>query len=1378
MYFDVDVSGDYILSTWHPRYPIVAVTKKDGSVEILNDEGLRINKETIKKDSSISFISWHSSKKFLLIAWINGTVSIWNDYDNVLKEESIHKNRIKCYKWSQNSNKLITIDTDNKLVLWKVDRRGRILSLYQNNFKIEISQCMFYPAINYKKARDNNEPVSLFLGGNNGIIYYINEKFQCIESTNINKPILSLKLFESQGIILAITDDMSLFEFECRKDGKLFQIAKLKLSSGIKSDKSQYTIDWVGVGLLAICSGEQSIRILNLNTEENYNITSPAIKSGNTENFLKMSFNSSKNILAAGTDKGNVYLWKCNSKRDIHNECLFSWEFIYKMNVHNAVEAIEWGGNGNMLLVKCDESLTLFGEQKVFSDIDKDKIVYQTCAGKLLITHLDGNNSISINTSNKIKGVSISHENIAIWDGKIIEVSKFDRKTIESVGIIKSDAQIVSINDQALFIADGLKLDICNFQGTVKQSITGLESEGEICSIHSVNNYLVMGTNNKCLKIIDTSKREAKVIYTKLFEEIDIECVSSVKCSYTGNYISFMNSSSINDNKLYIYDMEKALVMDIDFSEFGLRPINYIWDSTDQRLLVCEAEKAYSTDHDQKNQISSSSKCNEIIFMYISPDNKILIHSRVPIDDLMFIGSSVPFIYLLKKNNDNNNNNSEVTLENQIMKGYAGVDCNDSTIIKHMMDFCYYITIGNLDDAFKSVHTIKNKEVWENMAKMSIKTKRLDVASICLGNMGNAVAVQALNELSNNESDDVKLATIAIYLGMYDEAENLYKSAKAYDKLGQFYQARGQWEKAIDTVTKLNTINIKPTYYNYGKYLEEMGKYDEAIKAYEQSGNSNFEIPRIFLKVIKDEAKFKAYVENSSNKFIYKWWAQYCELKSDYEEAIKYYQKADELSLAVKVLCSSGKLNEAIKLAESANNPAADFHIGRQYENQRNIKEAIKFYSNAKCYSYAIALAKDYKLETDLMQLALKSTPELMIDVARYFEEVVHEYDKAINLYYKGENVSKALDLCFRHQRYELLGEIIMNFDENIDIATLRKCIDYFLEKKDYEKAVHLYIRAAQYDDALDLCLSHNVTITESMADSFITSDNPKKNKEINLKIAKACLQQKSFHLACKKFTQIGDRLSAMKSLLCSGDTEKIIFFANVSGPKQKEIYILAGNYLQTLDWRNNATITKYIIQFYTKGKAFDSIAKFFESCAQIEIDDYQNYQEAVKALNEAKKYLEKIKSTNDDSKTIGVDRNIISINKRIGLINQFIKAKECAKNNNIEEMTNICQSLLREDLSDSFLNIGDIYALMIECAFVNGNLNDAKSLLNIMKQKVPLKNFTYYLDSRIIQKIDPSILPMVQSDDIEEEFNEQDVNNNGNVGGEDEEYNGEGGDY
>ena len=37
---------------------------------------------------------------------------------------------------------------------------------------------------------------------------------------------------------------------------------------------------------------------------------------------------------------------------------------------------------------------------------------------------------------------------------------------------------------------------------------------------------------------------------------------------------------------------------------------------------------------------------------------------------------------------------------------------------------------------------------------------------------------------------------------------------------------------------------------------------------------------------------------------------------------------------------------------------------------------------------------------------------------------------------------------------------------------------------------------------------------------------------------------QRQFHLATKKFTQAGNKVQAMKALLKSGDTEKIIFFA------------------------------------------------------------------------------------------------------------------------------------------------------------------------------------------------------------------------------------------
>ena len=73
-----------------------------------------------------------------------------------------------------------------------------------------------------------------------------------------------------------------------------------------------------------------------------------------------------------------------------------------------------------------------------------------------------------------------------------------------------------------------------------------------------------------------------------------------------------------------------------------------------------------------------------------------------------------------------------------------------------------------------------------------------------------------------------------------------------------------------------------------------------------------------------------------------------------------------------------------------------------------------------------------------------------------------------------------------------------------------------------------------------------------------------------------------------------------MKALLKSGDTEKIVFFAGVS--RQKDVYVMAANYLQSLDWRKDPEIMKNIIQFYTKGRALESLASFYDACAQVSV--------------------------------------------------------------------------------------------------------------------------------------------------------------------------------
>lgn len=52
------------------------------------------------------------------------------------------------------------------------------------------------------------------------------------------------------------------------------------------------------------------------------------------------------------------------------------------------------------------------------------------------------------------------------------------------------------------------------------------------------------------------------------------------------------------------------------------------------------------------------------------------------------------------------------------------------------------------------------------MAKMCVKTRRLDVASVCLGNMGHARGAKALREAMKEPEMDARVAALATQLGL------------------------------------------------------------------------------------------------------------------------------------------------------------------------------------------------------------------------------------------------------------------------------------------------------------------------------------------------------------------------------------------------------------------------------------------------------------------------------------------------------------------------------------------------------------------------------------------------------------------------------------
>ena len=112
------------------------------------------------------------------------------------------------------------------------------------------------------------------------------------------------------------------------------------------------------------------------------------------------------------------------------------------------------------------------------------------------------------------------------------------------------------------------------------------------------------------------------------------------------------------------------------------------------------------------------------------------------------------------------------------------------------------------------------------MAKVCVKTERLDVAIMCLGNIGNARAARAVREARKVPEPEVRLAVLAVELGMLvsgerererevniwtcfhcqEEAERLYKKSKRYDLLNKFYQLSGLWTK----VSRIVSLHQQP----------------------------------------------------------------------------------------------------------------------------------------------------------------------------------------------------------------------------------------------------------------------------------------------------------------------------------------------------------------------------------------------------------------------------------------------------------------------------------------------------------------------------------------------------------------------------------------
>lgn len=1339
LYFNYPINAPFkaitVSTAWHPLHAMLAVSSNNGAVTCYTEEGEHFEDMQIQRNCDALQLAWNPTQKILAMGWQDGAVTTWFEGDKTSKEDtSVHQAPLSLLQWSPDGVTLVTGDQEGVVGIWRVNNQGRIAPVSQHRTKSPVTHCTFRTG---QFTVGSNECPPFVVGGSMGICYSCNDSDMCVEAFSAGAAVSALLYYKRRDVVVVLTKTMVLAQYQ-EVDGKFEQVSKAKLSAAT-SDANPVQAQWVGAGFLSTASNELMLRVWNLDQDDHYVLSLDVQKSPN-DRITCAAFNAKKQILAAGTREGNVIMWRYVGEIGMSAASSENWEFLFEVSLGSRVISIQWGAGDNLLHAVKTDGVSILSETVLHRRIREATSVFQLAPDRLAVEKVGQTSALFVKSTSRIKDLDLTKRNLVTWNGKKAEVYEIGETDIQLTTSFNTTASTMAIASDYLFLVKGeQEVDVCDFSGSSKQTLAFADQEGEPFLVDAMGDYMAVATRQGWIRVFDVSQNEIKVhadgrkFAAPNAPEGATHNILSVRCSCDGMRVSILATEIVEDmeqpdTKIYVYEVESDSFRAHDFRSSDHYPISHYWDATEPKLLGCETRSVKAANSDDAHIIGDS----EVATLFATGDDVLLQDSfRLEKQYERLLGLHVPHIFFSSKPTDDATGSMAVpTLKNRVMRDFVGMENADKTTMDAMMNFSYCLTMGNMDEAYRAVRLIKSPTVWQNMANMCVKTKRIDVAEVCLGNMSHARAAAALRDARKDESLplEAQIAVVAVQLGMIEDAEKLYVSCGRYDLLNELYRYAGRWDRSIEIAKKHDRINLHTTFYLYAKYLESIGDTANAVKAYEQSETHRYEVPRMLFDA-KNMEELERYINSAEDPALFKWWAKYCESTRSFDKAMMYYSKAQDYLSLVRLHCFLGNLQKAQEIVAESNNESAAYHLARQLESQNKIREAIQMFSKAQRFNHAVRLAKEHEMDADLTALAIQSTKPIMVDAARYFESK-GLFDKAVMLYQKGGNLQKALDLCFHAKLFDSLGLITGDIGTDTDPELLARCADFFLQNGQHAKAVQIFVTSkSNLEKALDLCIEYKITITDEMAEAMTppkgeSAAENERRIELLKKLAKCCKMQGSYHLATKKYTQAGEKVKAMKALLRSGDTEKIIFFAGVC--KQRDVFILAANYLQTLDWRSDPEIIKNIIGFYTKAKSFESLAIFYDVCAQAEMDEYQNFEKALGALRESQKYLNKARIPDKDQK-------LAALNQRIHLLEQFTKARKIVKSDP-EEMIKICRQLIDEPDIETALRIGDVFALLIEYFFNQQQNDQAYQYLEKMRVRVP--NLGYYVSQEMVQAI------------------------------------------
>ena len=540
-------------------------------------------------------------------------------------------------------------------------------------------------------------------------------------------------------------------------------------------------------------------------------------------------------------------------------------------------------------------------------------------------------------------------------------------------------------------------------------------------------------------------------------------------------------------------------------------------------------------------------------------------------------------------------------------------------------------------------------EFWMKLATIAVKRRDLDVTLFCVTKMKMArTARDARRLLISSKTQDEALASLSINLGLINEAIIIIKESGDDEALCRMYQEMNKWEEAIETASQMNLPTV---YYNYAKKLESDGNFTKAIKYYELSNTHTFEVPRMLYTMDSNNSSLRAYCnreqtdESDANSStangnsqiqLYKWWAQFCESIGEMEDAAAGYTKAQDYYNLVRLLCFIGQREKAQSLVESLMNQtfesnsrerrnadAALLFLGKELESS-NPSESIAYFLACGAIKHALKTCKNAGMVNEIVKIIVTygSKEDAKALISKYLKgEETSEISAAsmIRLYHKCGLTSKAIRKAIESRNWSQLREIIAeeaekpsNEQGSINESVIEDALSALRNDSEIvDIVIDLILLAKNSQEFLleNLIQEYNIQVDETLIDRVekLTSSKGSNEKLIS-SLADLSLKQGKYFIAAKLFNSTGDRMNSIKALIRSGDTDKVIKYANIA--RNKGVYKIAANYLQTVDHPNR----QLVANFYKKASANEELVRY-----QTHISSSGGHKETLATLGRGK---------------------------------------------------------------------------------------------------------------------------------------------------------------